>query len=234
MCIRLSACLGPSCQFATCCQSEDEYLVVGQTKTASGTGRTIPLNRTAVAAVKEYSEWYRGKFGELNTDWFVFPFGNPQPTDPMKPCTSFKTVWSKIRAAAGVKGRWHDNRHTLITELGGERRGGSDDSGHRRARVTANAKTLQPHPHGRETQDAKRKALESIVVATDRMSLADRIYDARYGTISVENCNCLTSVASGLHGLRMTDNDTLMLSQRRDGAGTVRTLRFAFYSPILI
>jgi len=29
----------------------------------------------------------------------------------------FKTVWNKIRADAGVKGRWHDNRHTLITEL---------------------------------------------------------------------------------------------------------------------
>jgi integrase len=33
---------------------DEAYLVVGQTKTAGGTGRTIPLNRTALAAVKEY------------------------------------------------------------------------------------------------------------------------------------------------------------------------------------
>ena len=96
---------------------DEAYLVVGRTKTAGGTGRTIPLNRAALTAIKEYSEWYLEKFGALNPEWFVFPFGKPQPTDPTKGCTSFKTVWTKIRADAGVKGRWHDNRHTLITEL---------------------------------------------------------------------------------------------------------------------
>jgi hypothetical protein len=30
---------------------------------------------------------------------------------------SFKTAWIKVRQKAGVKGRWHDNRHTLVTEL---------------------------------------------------------------------------------------------------------------------
>jgi integrase len=28
-----------------------------------------------------------------------------------------KTSWTTIREKAGVTGRWHDNRHTLITEL---------------------------------------------------------------------------------------------------------------------
>jgi len=32
-------------------------------------------------------------------------------------CTSFKTVWRKIRTDAGVFGRWHDSRHTFITGL---------------------------------------------------------------------------------------------------------------------
>jgi hypothetical protein len=25
-------------------------------------------------------------------------------------------MWNKIRADSGVKGRWHDNRHTLVAE----------------------------------------------------------------------------------------------------------------------
>jgi integrase len=47
----------------------------------------------------------------------VFAFGKPLPKDPTRPITSFKTAWSKVRKKAGVKGRWHDNRHTLVTEL---------------------------------------------------------------------------------------------------------------------
>jgi Phage integrase family len=35
----------------------------------------------------------------------------------MRPVTSFKAGWIKVRQKAGVKGRWHDNRHTLVTEL---------------------------------------------------------------------------------------------------------------------
>src|SRR5688572_1308441 len=50
-------------------------------------------------------------------DWYVFPAGQPQPTNPAKPCTSFKIVWTRIRKEAGITGRWHDNRHTFITDL---------------------------------------------------------------------------------------------------------------------
>jgi integrase len=28
-----------------------------------------------------------------------------------------RTLWIKVRQKAGVKGRWHDSRHTLVTEL---------------------------------------------------------------------------------------------------------------------
>ena len=31
--------------------------------------------------------------------------------------TSLKTVWQNIKARAGITGRWHDARHTLITQL---------------------------------------------------------------------------------------------------------------------
>jgi integrase len=47
----------------------------------------------------------------------VFAFRTPLPKDPTRPIISFKTAWTKVREKAGVKGRWHDNRHTLVTEL---------------------------------------------------------------------------------------------------------------------
>jgi hypothetical protein len=35
----------------------------------------------------------------------------------MRPVTTLKTAWNNVREKTGVKGRWHDNRHTLITDL---------------------------------------------------------------------------------------------------------------------
>jgi len=31
--------------------------------------------------------------------------------------TTLKTVWTNIKKKAVIKGRWHDTRHTLVTEL---------------------------------------------------------------------------------------------------------------------
>lgn len=92
-------------------------LTVGRSKTAAGTGRPIPLNDTAIAALEKHAAWYTRRFGACRPEWFVFAFGQPLPTDPTRPITSFKTAWTKVRKNAGVKGRWHDNRHTLVTEL---------------------------------------------------------------------------------------------------------------------
>ena len=50
-------------------------------------------------------------------EWYVFPFGKPNPSDPTRPVTTLKTAWNNVRIKAEVKGRWHDNRHTLITDL---------------------------------------------------------------------------------------------------------------------
>jgi len=33
-------------------------------------------------------------------------------------------AWTKVRKQAGVKGRWHDNRRTLVTELAESGAGG--------------------------------------------------------------------------------------------------------------
>ena len=59
----------------------------------------------------------RQEFGEIQEEWYVFPWGRPYPSDPTRHITSFKTAWKTVKKKAKVKGRWHDNRHTLITEL---------------------------------------------------------------------------------------------------------------------
>jgi integrase len=137
----------------------EAYLVVGESKTDAGSGRTIPLNSLALEVLKTYSAWYLEKFKLLKAEWFVFPAGKPQPTDPTKPCTSFKTVWRKIREKAGVKGRWHDNRHTFITGLAesGEASDQTimDIAGHVSKRM------LKHYSHIR--MEAKRRAVASLI-----------------------------------------------------------------------
>lgn len=132
-------------------------LTVGKSKTEAGTGRVIPLNETAIAALETHGAWYARRFGECKPEWFVFPFGTPLPKDPTRPITSFKTAWTKVRQKAGVKGRWHDNRHTLVTELA--ETGAGDEvimsiAGH------VSRAMLSRYSHVR--MEAKRRALDEI------------------------------------------------------------------------
>jgi integrase len=134
------------------------YLVVGQSKTEAGEGRTIPLNSSLLPVLREYAVWYREKFGETRPEWYVFPFGRPRPSDPTRPITTFKTAWKNVRRNAEVTGRWHDNRHTLITDLAESGAGDQtimDIAGHVSKRM------LRHYSHIR--MEAKRTALESIV-----------------------------------------------------------------------
>jgi integrase len=132
-------------------------LTVGKSKTDAGTGRVIPLNETAIAAMEAHAAWYIRRFGECRPEWFVFAFGTPLPKDPTRPITSFKTAWIKVRKKAGVKGRWHDNRHTLVTELAES--GAGDEvimsiAGH------VSRAMLSRYSHVR--MEAKRRALDEI------------------------------------------------------------------------
>jgi len=43
--------------------------------------------------------------------------GKNRPLDPTKPTVTLKTAWNNVRTRAKVSGRWHDNRHSLITDL---------------------------------------------------------------------------------------------------------------------
>src|ERR1022692_1741130 len=144
---------------------QKKALTVGKSKTEAGTGRVIPLNETALAALVAHAAWYTRQFGECRPEWFVFAFGTPLPKDPTRPITSFKTAWIKVRKEAGVKGRWHDNRHTLVTEL--SESGAGDEvimtiAGH------VSRAMLSRYSHVR--MEAKRRALDEIA---SRQNAAD-------------------------------------------------------------
>lgn len=67
--------------------------------------------------MREHSEWFTLRFGRIDPDWYLFPFGRANQLDPTRPITTIKTAWGNARERAGVSGRLHDSRHTLITEL---------------------------------------------------------------------------------------------------------------------
>lgn len=137
---------------------QKRFLAVGRAKTEGGEARTIPLNSDLLAVLTGYVEWYKHKFGEIRQEWYVFPFGSPQPTDPTRHVTTLKAVWNNVRRNAGVKGRWHDNRHTLITELAESGAGDQtimDIAGHVSKQVLKHCSHIR--------MEAKRNALETIV-----------------------------------------------------------------------
>ena len=134
------------------------YLTVGESKTEAGEGRTIPLNSSLAKTMNEYAEWYKERFAATEPGWYVFPFGKPRPSDPTKPVTSLKTAWNNVRKKAKVTGRWHDHRHTMITDLAESGAGDQtimDIAGH------VSKSMLKHYSHIR--MEAKRDALESIV-----------------------------------------------------------------------
>jgi integrase len=80
--------------------------------------------------------------------WYLFPFGKSKHLDPTPPMTSLKTVWTNIKETADITGRWHDTRHTLVTELAESGAGDQtimDIAGHR---LTPDAGALLAHSDG--------------------------------------------------------------------------------------
>jgi integrase len=136
-------------------------LTVGASKTEAGEGRTIPLNSALLGAMVSYSKWYTERFGTIRPEWYVFPFGKPRPKDPTRPMVTLKTSWDNARKKAGVSGRWHDNRHTLITDLA---ESGAGDETIRDIAGHVSKQMLKHYSHIR--MEAKRRALESILPRT--------------------------------------------------------------------
>jgi integrase len=92
-------------------------LTVGKSKNEGSTGRIVPLNGEILPAFVKHRAWYIKTFMELKPDWYVFPFGPRGYMDPKKHVTTLKTAWTTARRKTGVKGRWHDTRHTVVSQL---------------------------------------------------------------------------------------------------------------------
>jgi hypothetical protein len=71
---------------------------------------------------------------------------------------SLKNSWNNVRTRANVRGRWRDNRDTLITDLA---ESGAGDETIRDIAGHVSRQVLKHYSHIR--MEAKRRALESIV-----------------------------------------------------------------------
>lgn len=134
-----------------------QIVTVGQSKTDAGTGRTIPMNDDLFSAAVEYAKWYTGRFGSSKPEWYVFPFGRPTPSDPTRPQTSLKTAWRNARSRANVEGRFHDNRHTFVTDLA---EGGAGDQVIQDLAGHVSKDMVKHYSHIRT--EAKRRAVKSL------------------------------------------------------------------------
>jgi integrase len=146
---------GEVCPFST-----RHVVTVGDSKSAAGENRTIPLNSCLLGAMLDHAKWYTKQFGTIQPDWYVFPFGKTFPQDPARPITTLKSAWKTVRGKPGVSRRWHDSRHTFITELA-ESPAVSDETiwdiaGH------VSKQMLTHYSHIRI--EAKRRAVESLAV----------------------------------------------------------------------
>jgi integrase len=143
---------------------ERRFLTVGRSKTDAGEGRTIPLNNSLLAALEDHARWYTKRFGSVKSEWHVFPgrVGKPEegkkrPLDPARPVTSLKTAWRNVKERSGVAGRFHDTRHTLITELA---ESGAGDQTIMEIAGHVSRQMLARYSHIR--MEAKRRALDSV------------------------------------------------------------------------
>ncbi|TDI12963.1 MAG: site-specific integrase, partial [Acidobacteria bacterium] len=133
-----------------------QLITVGKSKTAAGSGRTIPMNTELLRTLAEYKNWYEDQVAKASPDHYVFPSARSRKYDPTKPLVTFKTAWINVRRRANVNVRFHDLRHTLITKLAES--GAGDETimaivGHVSRRM------LSRYAHIRT--EAKRRALEA-------------------------------------------------------------------------
>jgi hypothetical protein len=114
------------------------------------------------------------------------------------------SAWHNLRTNASVIGRWHDNRHTLITDLA--EKGASDQTimdiaGH------VSKQILKHYSHIR--MEAKRAALESIL---DKPNLD------KPNTDKAENAAPATQIDSApLTGVRQVEGESLQKSPQSPG-----------------
>jgi len=83
---------------------------------------------------------------------------------------TLKTSWNSARRKAHVQGRWHDNRHTLITDLA---ESGAGDETIRDIAGHVSKQMLKHYSHIR--MEANRRALEAILTKPDLKVIANAV-----------------------------------------------------------
>src|SRR5207237_113054 len=76
------------------------FLIVAKSKTDAGEGRTIPLNSALYEALSKHAVWFELRFGRIEPDWYLFPFGKSKHLDPSRPVTTLKTAWRYVKKRA--------------------------------------------------------------------------------------------------------------------------------------
>ncbi len=92
---------------------EKRALTVGKAKTEAGSGRVIPLNPVAFAALAKWA----ARFPEAQPEHYVFPWCESRHVDPARPTKGWRTAWRNALKKAGIRCRFHDLRVTCITKL---------------------------------------------------------------------------------------------------------------------
>ena len=83
-------------------------------------------------------------------------------------------MWTAIKKQAGVTGRWHDNRHTFITDLAES--GQASDETIRDIAGHVSKQMLKHYSHIR--MEAKRRAVDSLVrIATPEQEKAKVLFE---------------------------------------------------------
>ncbi len=95
----------------------ERTITVGRAKTASGTGRTIPINDDLASILAAHRTWFVERFGVPGPHDYLFPWGKPVPADPTRHATDITWGWGQLRKDTGVPCRLHDLRHTFATRL---------------------------------------------------------------------------------------------------------------------
>jgi integrase len=157
-------------------------LVVGKSKTKGSSYREVALNGDLLPAFIRHREWYLKTFRELRAEWYVFPFGRRGYLDPSRPVTTLKTAWQSVKAKAGVTGRWHDTRHTVVSQL--QENGESDQT---TMSIVGHVSQAMLKKYSHISRETKRQALEDMRAHRDRkreleLAAAKQLEDATADT----------------------------------------------------
>jgi hypothetical protein len=119
--------------------------------------RVIPLNASAIEAAARMLE-RADLLGHTEAERYLWPACQWGRYDPTKPMLKWDTAWRALRDAAGLPGlRFHDLRHTVITELA--EMGVAD---HVLESISGHLSRRMLEHYSRIRIDAKRQALDAL------------------------------------------------------------------------